>query len=108
MRRVALIAILLMSPVLASAEEAAQGSALVGDGTLYRSGLVERRAVGEAPAFREELFDKEMPAVQLTPVSFSETTLSRFEVPQFGPRVLIWVMMAFAAMLGLVLSTRHN
>jgi hypothetical protein len=100
-------------PVMAFAEEAA-GDALMSDGAIYRSGLVERRDVGGTvrtmdPEARPQPGAAKQPAaeVPVTPASFGEVTLSRIEIPQFNARTFLWVMIGFAALLGIVLSARQ-
>ncbi len=98
-------------PVMAFAEEAS-GSALAGDGALYRSGLVERREVGRSagtiePEAKPQPVEVTTPALDPTPVSFGEVTLSQFEIPSFDARTWIWVTIGFAALLGLFLSARQ-
>jgi hypothetical protein len=90
---------------MAFTEEAA-GSGASGEETLYRSGLVERRDVlgGEgtlAPA------RKPQPAAAIAPVSFSQVTISRIEIPSFNARTWIWVTIGFAALIGLFISARQ-
>jgi hypothetical protein len=88
--------------------EEATGSALVGDGAVYRSGLVERWDVFGG----EKIAAPHQPAVDsetvVTPVSITEATISRMEVPSIGSRTWIWVMIGFAALLGLFLSARQT
>jgi hypothetical protein len=96
---------------MAFAEEAS-GSALTGDGALYRSGLVERRDVGRSTGTNEiearpRPATATTPALDSTPVSLGEVTLSRIEIPSFNARTWIWVMIGFAALLGLFLSARQ-
>lgn len=96
-------------PVMAFANET-QGSALAGDGTVYRSGLVERRDVGSAKAMEPEDGEPvptDLPAIDLTPASFDDVTLSRIEIPRFNLMTLIWAMIGFAALLGLFISARQ-
>jgi hypothetical protein len=90
---------------MAFTEEAA-GSALSGGGTLYRSGLVERRDVlgGEGTL---EPARKPQPAAAIAPVSFSQVTISRIEIPSFNARTWIWVTIGFAALIGLFISARQ-
>jgi hypothetical protein len=96
-------------PVMAFANEV-HGNALIGDGALYRPGLVERRdVVGESTIKPQTPPPSvEVPTIELTPVSFSDATLSRVEVPPLNARTFIWVMIGFAALLGLFLSARRT
>jgi hypothetical protein len=97
------------APVMAFSDDT-PGSALSGEGTLYRSGLVERRDVvgGEGTL---EPARKAPPAAEASvprvPLPISEATLSRIEIPQLNMRTFIWVTIGFAALIGLFLSARQ-
>jgi len=99
------------SHVMAFADEV-DGTALAGDGTLYRSGLVERRNVvgGDGtiePAKKPEPAPHPAARVDATPVSLNQITVSRIGIPEFNARTLIWVTIGFAALIGLFLSARQ-
>lgn len=99
------------APVMAFSDDT-PGSALSGNGTLYRSGLVERREVlgGEGtlePVRKAPVPEAAASAPSVTPAPVSEATLSRIEIPQLNARTFIWLTIGFAALIGLFLSARQ-